>query len=341
MTFFPRRSAGFTLIEICMVLVLLGILAAVAVPKFFDLQDESRQRAAVAAIAEAQARINATFGQKVLQGSSCAEAVTYINDNFASLGDSPNKFGDFELELTGALSPTGGATPVKVTMNGETVGEGPLGTLTVAKCSVTGVGYGTPPSTLADFYALGNTQNKILASYQQANSAVNDKAGDAAALMQDVIANLGEPFVDNPVKYWRVVNSVANQQANIFLTSTNLENMSVSAMRVPYMQMQQTAGGDIRYFVGMMGVSKLNNGNGAMLINDRNTYAGTVWNQTYGGVSAGYGGIKNSGSYLVKDSNGNWTEQSTQPQGMSYEEAAAAYKELLKLYPTGAQIVKE
>ena len=36
-----RSNQGFTLIEIVMVLLLLGILVAVAIPKYYDLQDEA------------------------------------------------------------------------------------------------------------------------------------------------------------------------------------------------------------------------------------------------------------------------------------------------------------
>jgi len=39
-----KNQKGFTLMEIIAVLVILGILAAVAVPKYIDLQDESRKR---------------------------------------------------------------------------------------------------------------------------------------------------------------------------------------------------------------------------------------------------------------------------------------------------------
>ncbi len=53
-----RSQKGFTLIEIIAVLVILGILAAVAVPKYLDLTGEARRMAAMGAIAEVKGRLS-------------------------------------------------------------------------------------------------------------------------------------------------------------------------------------------------------------------------------------------------------------------------------------------
>ena len=51
-----QTKKGFTLVEILIVVIILGVLAAVAVPRFIDLQANAKRRAIDAAISELNSR---------------------------------------------------------------------------------------------------------------------------------------------------------------------------------------------------------------------------------------------------------------------------------------------
>ncbi len=77
-----RNENGFTLIELVMVIVLLGILAAVAIPKFIDLQNEARDaslRGVVGAMGGAMAVNYAARSADSTKGSAVANCTDVTN----------------------------------------------------------------------------------------------------------------------------------------------------------------------------------------------------------------------------------------------------------------------
>jgi len=66
-TLTKKNQKGFTLIEIIAVLVILGILAAVAIPKYLDMREDSVKNAAKGAVSELNARERLSLAQHKLR----------------------------------------------------------------------------------------------------------------------------------------------------------------------------------------------------------------------------------------------------------------------------------
>lgn len=81
-----RGEEGFTLIEIIAVIIIMGILAAVAVPKFFSMQEDAKAAALNGGLSEAAARFNHAFSKYILVEKRAPSTVAGVLDTSAYLG---------------------------------------------------------------------------------------------------------------------------------------------------------------------------------------------------------------------------------------------------------------
>jgi len=75
-----NKQAGFTLIEIIAVLVILGILAAVAIPKYQSLQEQAEVNAAKGVVAGGMSALTMEYSRLLLANDGAQPAATDVDD---------------------------------------------------------------------------------------------------------------------------------------------------------------------------------------------------------------------------------------------------------------------
>ena len=113
-----NKKYGFTMVEIIAVLVIIGIMAAVAAPKFIGMAGDARDKAAVAGVSECKATLSTAYAKAYLQNDGTEPTVAQVlTASGLAVGD--ETFGDVIVTL--ALDGTTGVTITTKSVDGTAV----------------------------------------------------------------------------------------------------------------------------------------------------------------------------------------------------------------------------
>jgi type II secretory pathway pseudopilin PulG len=98
----PVSISGFTLVELVVIIVVLGILAAIAIPKLFSVTEEAEKAAVNSMVGSLESALGNYTAKQFVQGGSIA-----VHNPFDELSNTPSNYKGSNDPVTIANTPNG------------------------------------------------------------------------------------------------------------------------------------------------------------------------------------------------------------------------------------------